>query len=176
MGKYLFILLCLVYISSCTSSVDMLKPQGENVSIQLTDGQNLKGELLMIDKEIIFNGSDGTLYKIKNEKIRTIHISDYSLQKEKIITLIPLVLVNGIIAIAGFKGDDPEHNFVIGVLTILPIPTFFFGDPKVDFRPPFKEKDLEKLKLYSRYPQGLTIEQQEEILRYQNQDTFLLLL
>ena len=81
MGKYLFILLCLVYISSCTSSVDMLKPQGENVSIQLTDGQNLKGELLMIDKEIIFNGSDGTLYKIKNEKKGTKEYGKYRIRR-----------------------------------------------------------------------------------------------
>ena len=65
MGKYLFILLCLVYISSCTSSVDMLKPQGENVSIQLTDGQNLKGELLMIDKEIKRAAEERKLRKVE---------------------------------------------------------------------------------------------------------------
>jgi hypothetical protein len=166
----------MIYIFSCKSSVNVLKSQGENASIQLTDGQNLKGELLMIDNEVIFNGSDGTLYQINNKKIRNIHIFDYSLQKEKIISLMPLVLINSIIAVAGFKGDDSEHKIAIVILSILPIPTFFFGDPKVDFNPPFKDKDLNKLKLYCRYPKGLTDEQRDEILRYHNQDTFVMIL
>lgn len=172
MKKYLFILLCIVLILSCTSSVKFLKPHGENISIKFIDGGKLKGELLALDDDMLFCESDGLLYKIKEENVSKIYVADYSLKNKKIITMLPPMLVCGMFAIIGFTGDDPEHKVILGIAALLPIPTFFFGDPKVDFSTPFEGDDLEKLKLYSRYPQGLTEEQWEQVLKYCDQDTF----
>jgi hypothetical protein len=168
MKKYLIILCCVVFIFAYTSSVNILKPQGENVSFRLTDGQNITGELLTVDDSVIFNGSDGLLYKIQKGKISNIHLFDYSLQKKKMVSMIPTILVSGGLAILGFHWDSPAQRVILGASALLQIAAIFSGDPKVNFSSPF----LDKLKLYCRYPQGLTEEQWEDILRYNKQDDF----
>jgi len=172
MKKYLSILLCIVLIFSCTSSVKVLKSHGENISIVFMDKGKYEGELLAIDDDMLFYESDGLLYKIKQENVAKIYVADYSLKNKKIATMLPTMLSSGLLAIIGFKGDDPEHKVVLVIAALLPIPAFFLGDPKVNFSTPFESDDLKKLKLYSRYPPGLTEEQWDQVLEYNNQDSF----
>lgn len=172
MKKYLIILFCIVFIFACTSSVNFLKPQGEKISIRFADGQNITGELLTIHDSVIFTESDGLMYKIQREKISNIYVFDYSLQKEKIITLIPTILISSWLAIKGFHGDNRDQRLLLGVSASLQIASIFFGDPKVNFSHPFNDKNLDKLKLYCRYPQGLTEKQWIEVLSYNKQENF----
>ena len=101
-----------------------------------------------------------------------VDVADYSLKNKKIATMLPAMLASGLLAIIGIKGDDPEDKAILVIAALLPIPTFFFGDPKVNFSSPFNDKNLDKLKLYCRYPQGLTEKQWIEVLSYNKQENF----
>jgi len=134
-----------------------------------------KGELLALNDSVLYFNSDGKYYKLKHSDLHNVFVHGYSLRKTKMATLAPPLLIAGYLIIdADFEpNEDPQSRIIIGLSILSTIAAFFIGDPEVDFTVPFEYNDIERLKLFSRYPQGLTQEQWQQVLQHRKQNTFI---
>jgi hypothetical protein len=130
MKSLCLILLSIGLLTACTSTVDVLKPEGETVTLTLTSGRTYEGELLTVDATRLLFGYQGGLYAVALAEVRKVYVHGY-------------------------------RSF--------PVP---LGEPKVHFSSPFNKKELKKLRLYCRYPQGLTSDQAQQLLQHYKQDDF----
>ena len=172
------VLSSMIIFCSCTSSVKVLKPEGENVSITLAS-YVYEGELLEINDSTFFFLHREELCKVPIHDILNVYVHGFSLQDAKLwptITLAILdVLAFGAASESGLLEEDPLFApLVLGTPLLLLSFAYFTGDPKVSFSPPLDENYIEKLKSYCRYPQGLNQEQRKMLLKHYNQENFQL--
>lgn len=173
MRKTFFAIFGTMIFCSCTSPVNVLKPFGESASLRHIDAR-YRGELIAVNDSMLVLEYNAKLYAVPLSEAKHVYIHDYSLKNIK---TVPMVLVTGInIVLLGHEiaSEDggPPGIIIFGLLTYLGANSISSGDPKVDFSPPLGEKDLKKLKLYSRYPQGLTQQQWRELLQHYGQKDF----
>jgi hypothetical protein len=157
------------------SSVKVTKPEGETATIGLGIGYHYfdhKGELLALDDSSLFFKYEERLYKFPLSDISKVYVHGYSLESVKVPAMIGLLLID-IMVVTGETDDENILNPIYGGSAILTPIIFLSGDAKVNFKPPFKDDDLQKIKLYCRYPQGLTQEQWGTLLKAHNQEVFL---
>lgn len=158
----LLLLSCL--LCSCTSSVEVMKPLGDECWVRMTDGGEFTGELLEADTAQVIILTGRRVVKADLKDVQHIYIRKYSLEKEKVAGFVPGIILDVIIGVS-LSSWSPEAGLIFfghGVLSIIAIK---ISNPKVSFRKPFKSDEIEHLKLYARYPQGLTAERWEYILR-----------
>jgi len=151
------------------------QPTGGNATIVDREYDEFNAEILSLDSTYLYFQLENSLYQMDLKKIRKITVLGYSLKSEKVAALFPLMLLDVLLATAAYSDDLLFENWV-GNLAVAhataSLVSIFLGNPKVTFKPPLKEQDSNKLRLYCRYPQGLSEEQWLEILVYYRQKDF----
>jgi len=164
----------MLILDSCTSEVKFLKPEGDDVSVARSDKRKYNGELISVNENELYLKYDSKFYKTELASVSGIYVKNYSLRTKKIITLMPSIAISSILAFSPeFSDGDNLPIIIMAMSSLTTIAALFVGDPDVNFPIPSHDKDLNKLKLYCRYPQGLTEEQKRLILRDNNQEKFL---
>lgn len=176
MKKLAFFVCAVVTLTGCTSSVQVIQPKGERGTITCGE-KSFEAELLEVSDSAFYLLHQGKLFLVPHNEVSSIEIHGYSLKKAK---LVPALTVAGIevIAIAAALGSDVELKdgafsfYLFGFPPILAAFAYFTGDPEVNFSPPFEASAREKLRLYSRYPQGLSSDRRRQLLRHYGQNDF----
>lgn len=170
-------LVILTLICSCAiGTVKVTKPYGESAIITLKNTAELRGELLAISDNLLYYHMSNKLYVTRIVDINEIFILEYTnRQSYKACAVVPSLAVEGCVAAVAFDVGQPLWGF-ISILTMpLTIWSTSGGNPQVKFEFPLKEKNMKKLRLYCRYPQGLTDKQWEELIEYFDQEGFIII-
>jgi len=167
--KYILIFSTILFLSCAGSQVNVLKPEGETVRLELKNNLKYDGELFAVNDTALFFGSQAKLYEVPLSNVENVYVHGYSLRKRKMLWSIPPMLFFSMPFWLGLN----EHYLVAGSLEALTILSWFIEDPKVSFSPPLKNKDFDKLRLYCRYSQELTHEKWRQLLLYYEQEEFL---
>jgi len=169
--------LCLIAIlilfCSCVSSVNVLKPNGETANLKLINSYIYECELLAVSDSSLFCKYQDKLYIVPFTNIQRVHICGYSLRPKKIIAMVPLILIDIGMASANSRENEKIQKLCWAALVPITVFAFLYNEPEVNFSPIFDKNDLEKLKLYCQYPQGLTKGQWKQLLQYYSQEDFL---
>jgi len=160
---------CLIFLLICCSQVNVLKPVGENATLEVDIDNSYRCELISVCNSNMIYSIEGILYKIPTSEIAHVYVHDYDLKKLKIQGSIPNLAMWSIPYFVERDLSVWLTSFAIQGLIVL---SYFIEDPKVHFSPPFREKDMEALRLYCRYPRGLTEEQWTLLLQHYEQDDF----
>lgn len=166
------IFVCLL-LTSCTSSVQKIGPLGGDAWVENSYYDVVTGEILAVDDSCVYYIYEESVYKAPLTKTRKIYIRGYSLLSEKLISVTPLMLFNTAIILS--EGTS-EYNGILRAFplfsAIVTVISIVIGNPEVEFKPPLTDRQLEKLKLYCRYPQGLDHLQWNEVLMSYGQMDF----
>ncbi|MCX5801400.1 MAG: hypothetical protein NTX17_08445 [Candidatus Eisenbacteria bacterium] len=172
MAAFICLLSC-----SCASEVDVLKPTGEQTTITLSDSTQHDVELLAVSDSALYVVEGETIGLARLSDIRRVYVQGYLIPRsDRALGAIPIVLFQGVVACLAFA--EEIEGLGIGIMATVPIIltlTAFAtgaGEPDVSFSSPFDESRLRKLRLYSRYPQGLTDGQWAGLLAFHHQTTF----
>lgn len=175
--KKSFIIMASVYLfCSCASRVNVLKPEGEKATLTLPNLAVLEIEILAISDSLLYVTNGKKIIIAHLSDVRSVHIHGYRVPRaSKVLAAIPPVLFEGIVMLTALGVDQPVWGMIAMITIGGTIYGFTSGDPKVNFSFPLEINELEKLRLYCRYPQGLTNEQWKDLLQQLNQEDFYLL-
>jgi hypothetical protein len=170
----------LVLCSSCTidSGAELVKSTGDPCIVTFTASSgSMSGELLAVDDTAVYLHKGNALYRIPWPELRKIRIQGYSNAETK-------TLLNGLpgIVAVGFGlslmksvEHDSRDNFwpvLLVAAGALNITAAMTNNPTASFRPPLRAGDMERLRLFARYPQGLDGAQWKTLLDWHGQSTF----
>ena len=173
MKTYLTILVAILCLfSSCKSSYKVTSAYGVESIFHFSDSEKFAAELLMIKSDSIWFDLNSKIYLGKLADIKMIHTKELESSSRP-----ALLYVSGAASlIAGgafFTDNDRESDYIgsgliaVGLLSILSASR---GMDKFRISNPFSIHDRERLRLYSRYPQGLSEKQLASLLEYYNQE------
>ncbi|MBT8189737.1 MAG: hypothetical protein HKO89_09055 [Saprospiraceae bacterium] len=153
-------------------------PDGVLSKIKLTDNRNVTAELLEF--------SEDTLYFLYNSKIYKTHISDtrkIHLKELEAPARGAILVMSGIVSASigvvtlteGGTAQGESLTFGIGLTAvgILSMTSGIRGNPLLICRYPFDEEELNRLLSSCRYPQGLTNQQRQLLLKRYRQDEII---
>ena len=161
------------WLCSCASSVHVLKPEGETATIELHNFQSHVGEILAVSDSVVYVRFFNKITVIDLSYVKKIFIHGYRISPgSKVAAAIPPLLLEGLVMSVAFSEDADAWGYLSMGAMVLTIYGFSTGDPQTSFSPPLKKNNIEKLKLYCRYPQGLTPEQWRELLSLNGQQDF----
>ncbi|UCC41292.1 MAG: hypothetical protein JSV96_07680 [Candidatus Aminicenantes bacterium] len=173
----LLIITVIIPLSSCisTSSVRVSKPYGERFDITMKNLVGYEGELLAVSKSQLYFKDGDSLYLVSLSEVKKVHIRDYQIKSGiKTLAVIPSLIIEFAVFLAAVNA---EGGTPWALLSAASIPATVLGftksGAKVTFSPPLKEDEIKTLRLYCRYPQGLTEEQWSLLLKLYNQKDFL---
>ena len=181
MKTCLQLLVILVLVCSCAiGTVKVTKPYGETAIITLRNTEKLKGELLAISDTLLYYYMPNKLYITRIVDIKKIFILEYTNRRSlKMCAIIPSLAIEGCVAVVAFSVDQSCWGYISIVTMVVTALSITGGNPQVDFELPVKENDegndMEKLRLYCRYPQGLSDKQWEELIYYSDQEGFIII-
>lgn len=179
MKRSLVLIVAAAFLCTCVRKaiVDQPKMWGDEVTLNFRNWTMHDVELLAISGDSLYC-LDNVSYEIavvQFSDLRSVYIHDYTIRPElRAVAATPSVLTELITLYALLAGQ--EHGLVTGLVMLATAGTiygFSTTTPKVRYQFPIREKHIEKLKLYCRYPQGLTDEQWKELLGYHNQEDFV---
>jgi hypothetical protein len=168
---------CLLFCS-CASSVDVLKPTGDQATVTLRDSTKHRVELLGVSDSVLYVVEGGAISSLRLSDVQNVYIHGYRIsERQRTLGAIPVLLLQGIAAYSAFVATEGSFGaglFASGSLicTALGFATGA-GEPDISFSHPFDENRLQKLRLYSRYPQGLTVAQWSRLLAFHGQMDFV---
>lgn len=173
----IYILLSSIFVFSllflsCSSQVDLLKPEGETVSLEFDKCVKYQGELFAVNDTALVFGHTGKLYEVPLSSVNNMYIHDYSNKKMKKLGSIGAIVYYTIITPLLNQSQTTEMWLCILSLDALAVLSNFIETPKVNFSHPLCEKDMAKLQLYCRYSYGLKSEQWKLLLQNFDQDEF----
>ena len=159
---------------ACASTVNVLKPSGETATVTFRNSSKYQVEVLAISDSTIYVREESRIGTIRLSSVKKVRIHGYRTSPGlKTLSAIPALLIETIVLSAA-KSVGQTGWVVISGLTIAgTVYAFSTGDPKVDFSAPLKESDVENLRLYCRYPQGLSDGQWSLLLKHHNQESFI---
>jgi len=181
MRRTLFALLAMVLFIGCFSPVKMLKPYGDQARIRLISGTQFSGELLAVNDTALYflAGKSDTgltpnaVVRLSIPEVDRVHVNDYSLQSRIGLAMVAAVALDGLTIYAFRSGSLGWPLYVFAAAVPVAVAAYFWGNPKVDFKPPRGPAERAGLKSYCRYPQGLTGAQWQVLLQDQHQSDFL---
>ena len=174
------VLLCTVLVvCACVNPVQVTKPVGDNAVVTFRQGNKATVELLSVTDSSLFFVHHAAVTRAALSDISQVRVQGYgtnegySARTAKWVPLGFTSLVN-----AAFCVDVIFHGAWYFALAAVP---FWVAGTKlimrdvtqIDFRPPMDDSAKAQLALYCRYPQGLTDEPWQELLRHHRQDAFL---
>ena len=171
---FCFFLSLLIY--DCGSGEYVVSPKGDKVDIILKKGNQLNVELLLIsDTSVVYastsaNPHDQTnLFYSLHSDIKSISVKGYDGSGWVTSVMLFQVLPSILFAIAAATYSQSSEGLVAGTIFLFPaiITTVLFASsegetPEWNDQSPVE--DLNKLKIYSRYPVGLNEEQLKLLL------------
>jgi len=176
MKKSIILLASILLFCSCVSMVKVRKPLGDRATLKLRNLEKHKVELLAISDSLLYVTDDKEISIAHFSDIRNVYIHGYRVHPGlKVLTAIPALLLEATVMIVALDVGQNGWGLVSVIAMAGTIDGFATGDPKVYFSFPAKNEEIEKLKLYCRYPQGLTDEQWERMLQHFKQKEFVLL-
>jgi hypothetical protein len=168
----LSLIIIAVVFASCINSFRVVDSPQPNCRVKFTDGSFLYNcELIAAADTGIVLKKYNIIYMVKFDEMYDLKINGICNRDAKIIMLTPIVFFDGLFAVLTSQVPEIAACFVIhgvGAYTSMALDV-----PKTQFTPPLTEKHLDQLKLYARYPQGLTEEQLKELLSSCGQETLL---
>ena len=169
---WIIIFICLLF-ASCTSTVQNISPSGGDAWVENSYYDIVTGEILAVDDSCVYHVYEEAVYRVPLSKISKIYIRGYSQLSEKYLSVTPLILMETafIFSSGSSEWDDKVKKYTL-ISEVLTIGSLLIGNPEVNFKPPLTDKQMEKLKLYCRYPQGLDDLQWNEVLLYYGQTEF----
>ncbi len=161
--RYLCLVVCTVLCCfvACVNRVQTDKPWGEQARVWLKDGTVHDGELLAVTATSLLFADQGSraVSDIPLTSIKRVHVRDYSQMGLRVAGMVPTVLVYS--AAAAVLATVGSWWSLIPILAASgSVWTFLADDPKVRFGPDFDSQTIVALRVYCRYPYGLTDEQQ----------------
>ena len=175
----IFFLMGIVFILffvGCAPKINYLSPKGDNTEVQLTDNSIVKGELLMVsDSEIcvvvgspiksITKNVKYELHIIPVQRIQKLKIKGYSNKKwigsTVAFQLVPVLLL-------GLAAGSVNPDNTLGVMGISSVPALLSlgflaagtpPDPGIKY--PITSDQLNSIRKYAHFPQGLTANELE---------------
>ncbi len=188
MKKVFMILLCstvMFVLINCSSPRYIVSEKGDKANVELIDGRCFSSEIVLISDTAIFflelpedTANFPVLFYVNNKDLKSISIKGYNGSGWVAPVLTLQVLPAVLMAIAASSVKDNNYggfNSVgIGVLFAIPaaVTALIFasteGDtPHWDDSMPLDE--IKNLKIYSRYPKGLSMKQMELLIQMNNQ-------
>jgi len=161
-------------LCGCVSTVNVNKPQGDRAGVELRQGPLGAVELLGVDDTFLYFDQSALLCRARLADVARVNVAGYSLKTDRAASAVLLIGYGGLMTAALAAS--------MTVVALLPAAwtaaTGYFvltgdRDLRTDFRSPFEPQDREQLRLYCRYPQGLTQDQWRELVRQHAQIDFL---
>jgi hypothetical protein len=159
-----FVLLAALLLLACVNRVEVNKPWGESAKVWMSDGTEREGELLSVASTslLMADAQRPGVSEIPWSNVECVRIKDYSQMGLRVAGMVPTCLAYTFTAIAMVASLSSTAN----ALSFIPmlaaggtVWTFLAGDPKVQFGPTFDGRTISALRVYCRYPFGLTEEQ-----------------
>lgn len=166
-------LLSVFLLSSCASRVDVLKPGGDTGAVFFKNSYKHKVEMLAVSESNLYLRDEDQIITVPLSDVKKIYIHDYRISPAlKIFGSMPFLLVDFAVMGVAFSVDEPAWGVAAGLTMVGTVVLLFVEDPSVVFLAPFEKDELEKLRLYCRYPQGLNEEQWRKLLESFDQEDF----
>lgn len=166
----IFIIVSLsLFLSSCSSSVQVLKPRGDSAQIIMINNSKYNGELLSVKDRSIILLHENKITEFPLSEIDKVHIEGYSLLQKKSLVLGTLSIMDIFFL---YSSPTTTMKVIYGMLAIGKLTTILGGDPEVVFTTPLFWKDLDKVRLHCRFPQGLEPEQWDQLFQFYGQSEF----
>jgi|GEM_PF-1354865 len=167
-------LLAMLLLSGCISSVKVMKTAGDDAVVILKKIHSYNAELITVSDSAIFYEHQGKIHYTTYADLKLVLIKGYS---PNLYPIIGFFIIPDLIAGRAFISDDEASLRQIGMMALfhagLTTAILIIQSDKDTFSPATSLKEREQLKLYCRYPQGLTDEQWKELLRIDGQEGFL---
>jgi len=169
---------------SCGPSIRNMKSTGDPAHILLQDEQLLKGELLAVSDSALYiyvqpasshrqNVSGGGIFQVNLGDLKSVKVKGYSNKKwigaVLVFQVVPIILLG---IAASSEDADAGSGMAILSLPVLLTTLLFVAStpPEPGARSPVSPAELEKLRKYARFPQGLTPSQLEVLLAANHQE------
>lgn len=148
-----------------------MKPLGEDCLVKTGDYLESAGELLYADNSRVLLLRDRKLVQFKLKDVNEVYVRKFSLQKEKTAGFVPAIIIDLMVGIPLMRHSTGAGAIFLGH-AVLSVAAIKLSNPQVSFKHPFTAKKIEKLRLYARYPQGLSPEQWKQVLSFYAMDGF----
>ena len=166
----------LVTLASCAPQTKLLTPTGDRAAVAIRKQATFFGELLAVsDSTVLFKIESATASALPQEKIISVRVDDlqsititgYS-NKNWLTPVLLFEVVPALLLAAAAGSEGGEAGGVLLVFSIPPALTLIAfatsTPPAPKFEHPVTPAQLESLKKFARFPQGLTPAQLEELL------------
>lgn len=175
--KAIFLVICAAwFVFGCTSSVRLVNPLGDRAEVFMRDYSFVAYdvELLALTDSSLIVECRGRLSQIALSKLSSVQVQGYNTPVlSKTLSLFTPVLFEVIIFSAA--NSVHQNGWVVASVfaMVATVWLMYTGDPKSHFGMPLKPGETESLRLYCRYPQGLTPAQCRSLLDGHGQNDFL---
>jgi hypothetical protein len=174
--KYLLVFLPLVCFAACGPSQYVLTPKGDTANIQTKTGLRFTGELLCIQDSSVYlirGEPESKVIRLPILDVRHIEIEGYANRRwvPSVIFFqaIPTILITVVASNVDVDLTEPVL-LIFGVPTLITYVAFEASTPaKPQSDNPKSIEDIQGLRKYTRFPQGLTDTQFQMILQRHNQ-------
>jgi hypothetical protein len=169
-------ILAFVTLVSCAPQSKLLQPTGDRATVAIRNRVTFLGELLAVsDSTVLFKIESAIASALPQEKIISVRVDDlqsitiagYS-NKSWVTPLVAFEVVPALLLTAAASSAEAEAGSVLLIFSIPPALTyiaFATSTPRAPkFEHPFTPAQLESLKKFARFPQGLTLAQLEQLL------------
>ena len=180
--KILFLMICciplILVIIACSSEKYVVSVNGDKAEVKLINGKNFVGELVCIrDTAIIFatkpvNPLDfPQLFYEPIDKIKSITIQGYDGSGWLTSVILFQTIPAGLLTVAATSVDS--DNAIVGLTLIIPAITAILFATSEGVTPQWGDElpisEMENLKKFSRYPEGMSQDVLSMILKQYNQ-------
>jgi hypothetical protein len=175
MRYYSSIIIIALLVNACapTITTESLKPEGDKATLFLKNNKNYEVELLSITESQICLIYSNKITLVMTSRIESIIIHGYDVTTgQKISGALPALALEAIILLVASSVDQTTWMAIAGLSMVGTLVLWLNAGPKQKYISPFSESDLETLKLYCRYPQGLSDLKWSVLLKFHNQDDF----
>jgi hypothetical protein len=182
------VMLCIcvsMIFSSCATSLSVRDQHktsalGDPVILTTSNASTYSGELIGVTDTSILLLHENGLYQVSHHQLDKISVQGYTIGTPKYLQMLTLMLTDaavGVVILGTTKEGSDQWINDTGVFFLLMVPltavAYVTSDPKTEFYCPLEREDIEQLKLCSRYPEGLSVDQQQRLLQSHSQDAFL---
>lgn len=189
--RNLFVLIIIFLFVSCTlyAPYNMMNPSGERVKIISVNNNSYNGELMCVKYSKIIFSSNNKIYSMQFDKILKISIEkwDYVFQtigmkdiSLKYLLMTPLIIANGYFSAVFTSSFQISKEVILfdiftgGALITMIVEDYINYSYNYNFTPPFLDEKIDRLKLYSRFPQGLDDENLKKLFDYYKQQEIII--
>jgi hypothetical protein len=165
----------ILFFNGCAPNIKYLSPKGDDTEVRLTDNTLIKGELLMVSDSTICvvvgppiksitKNAKYELHIVPVQRIQQVKIKGYS-NKKWVGSVVAFQLVPALLLGLSAASADADAMAVIGISSV---PTLFSlgllaagtpSDPGIKY--PITSDQLNEIRKYAHFPQGLTVNELE---------------